>query len=328
MRETEAAPQSGTMHSQQDTTQAVYSIGALASLTGLSPSTIRTWERRYRAVEPARTQGGGRRYTEHDVERVQLLLALTRGGEAISVVAQLPNEALRARVHQQNMFKNDAGPGVVRLALVHRSLGAAFADAHSEDVHLAQSVTRLASLRHGPGVPAFDTLVVELELLGDEPESRLEALFEQSGAASAIVEYGFARSSTLEALAQTGAQVVRGPLTVADVLRLARMQSVLPRRSPPFVPPAVPSDPPTPRFDSARLARLRELKATTECECPNHVATLVTALTSFEAYSKTCVSTQPEDAELHAELAVGTSRARAVMEELLMRLCEYEGIEL
>ncbi|MEM6289787.1 MAG: MerR family transcriptional regulator [Myxococcota bacterium] len=316
------------MQTHHDASQAVYSIGALASLTGLSPSTIRTWERRYRAVEPARTPGGGRRYTEHDVERVQLLLALTRGGEAISVVAQLSIEALRSRVHQQKVFKTGANPGAIRLALVHRSLGASFAAAETEDVHVTQAVTSLAAFQLGPDVPAFDTLVVELELLGDDPELRLEELFEHSGADSVIVEYGFARGSTLEALAQIGAQVVRGPLTVADVTRLVRVQSVLPRPSVPFVPPSVPSDPPAPRFDSARLARLREMQSTTECECPNHVATLVTALTSFEEYSKTCVSTQPSDAELHAGLAYGTSRARAVMEELLMRLCEYEGIEL
>ena len=315
------------MLSQKNVSQAVYSIGALASLTGLSPSTIRTWERRYRAVEPSRTDGGGRRYNEHDVERVQLLLALTRGGEAISVVAQLSLESLRARVQQHQALRPDVPTGIPRVGLIHPSLGGSFSSANVQDVQLVRTASSLGAFRRD-AVPALDFLLVELGLLGDDPESQLETLLEETGAATAVVEYGFARRATLEALAHTGAQVARGPLSVADVLRLAKVHAAVPRRSAPFVAPSVPSDPPAPRFNAARLARLREINTNTDCECPNHVATLVTALTSFEEYSKTCVSTQPEDAELHAGLAYGTSRARAVMEELLMRLCEYEGIEL
>ena len=46
-----------------------YRIGTVSSLTGLDPNTIRAWERRHRAVEPSRSAGGTRSYSDLDVER-------------------------------------------------------------------------------------------------------------------------------------------------------------------------------------------------------------------------------------------------------------------
>ena len=48
-------------------TRAVYVISVAAELAGVHPQTLRIYERKG-LVEPARTQGGSRRYSEADIE--------------------------------------------------------------------------------------------------------------------------------------------------------------------------------------------------------------------------------------------------------------------
>lgn len=71
-----------------------HSIGAVASRTGLSAHTIRAWEKRYGAVEPARTEGGHRVYSEAQVRRLRLLHDLTEHGHRIGSIAGMPTEEL------------------------------------------------------------------------------------------------------------------------------------------------------------------------------------------------------------------------------------------
>lgn len=71
-------------------------IRVVAHRTSLTPATIRAWERRYHAVEPARSQGGQRLYSDRDIERLNTLRALTDMGRSIGTVAALPHEAAEA----------------------------------------------------------------------------------------------------------------------------------------------------------------------------------------------------------------------------------------
>ncbi len=69
-------------------------ISVVAARTGLSRDVLRVWERRYKAVEPIRTAGGQRRYSDDHVERFRLLAAAIGHGRTISMVAQLETEEL------------------------------------------------------------------------------------------------------------------------------------------------------------------------------------------------------------------------------------------
>ncbi|MCB9626973.1 MAG: MerR family transcriptional regulator [Sandaracinaceae bacterium] len=71
-----------------------YRVGMVAKLTGLSPHTLRTWERRYDAVVPERTEAGGRLYSEDDIQRLRLLRDLVDAGHAIGTVARLSGTEL------------------------------------------------------------------------------------------------------------------------------------------------------------------------------------------------------------------------------------------
>lgn len=72
-----------------------YSMRVVTRLTGLSPDTIRAWERRYDAVVPDRTDGNTRRYSAEDVRRLALLKDATHRGYRIGDIARLSEEELR-----------------------------------------------------------------------------------------------------------------------------------------------------------------------------------------------------------------------------------------
>lgn len=73
-------------------------IGVAAERTGLTPDVIRVWERRYGVVEPRRSAGGQRIYSDADIERLALLHRATRGGHGISHVASLSKSKLEQLV--------------------------------------------------------------------------------------------------------------------------------------------------------------------------------------------------------------------------------------
>lgn len=80
-------------------TQAVYVISVAAELAGMHPQTLRIYERRG-LVQPARTQGGNRRYSDADIELLQRIADLAEQGmnlEGIRRVMQLEVENARLR---------------------------------------------------------------------------------------------------------------------------------------------------------------------------------------------------------------------------------------
>jgi DNA-binding transcriptional MerR regulator len=64
-------------------------IAALAKRTGIPPDTLRKWEQRYQILQPDRTAGGQRRYSERDVVRVQWLRDRLAQGYRIGEAARL-----------------------------------------------------------------------------------------------------------------------------------------------------------------------------------------------------------------------------------------------
>src|SRR3954470_6848468 len=71
-----------------------YPVRLVASRTGLSPHVLRAWERRYRVVSPARSDGGQRLYSDRDVERLRMLRRLTERGHLIGHLARLSGKEL------------------------------------------------------------------------------------------------------------------------------------------------------------------------------------------------------------------------------------------
>jgi MerR family transcriptional regulator/heat shock protein HspR len=80
-------------------THAVYVISVAAELAGMHPQTLRIYERRG-LVQPARSQGGNRRYSDVDIERLRRIQELAGEGmnlEGIRRVMALESELVRLR---------------------------------------------------------------------------------------------------------------------------------------------------------------------------------------------------------------------------------------
>lgn len=306
---------------------AIYAIGAAAQLAGLSPNTVRTWERRYEAVSPSRTRGGGRRYTDADVERLQLLRVLTASGAAIGEVADLDTAELRKRaVKLSGASAEIARP--IRAVILHPTLSTRLS-AHPSSWDLLAELQEVNDLDEiDDTIRAPDVFIVALEALGDEPDGAMERCREKLGDADVVVLYHFAPRRILGDLANAGARLAREPVDVTELHRLVREQ-VAAGAVRASTPPPAPELPIAARqFDDATLARLREVTTQLECECPNHLATIVTSLVAFEAYSQRCEYESPEDMVLHRKLYERTARARADMEKLLRVVCRHDGIAI
>lgn len=82
--------------------RAVFVISVAAELAGMHPQTLRIYERKG-LLEPSRTGGGSRRYSQHDIARLHRIAELTNAGlnlEGVRRVMELEDEvsALRAEL--------------------------------------------------------------------------------------------------------------------------------------------------------------------------------------------------------------------------------------
>jgi MerR family transcriptional regulator/heat shock protein HspR len=83
----------------RDANQAVYVISVAAELTGMHPQTLRIYERKG-LLDPSRTSGGSRRFSERDLDRLRHIQELTATGlnlEGVRRVLQLEAELARLR---------------------------------------------------------------------------------------------------------------------------------------------------------------------------------------------------------------------------------------
>lgn len=92
--------------------RAVYVISVAAELAGVHPQTLRIYERKG-LVDPARTGGGSRRYSERDIERLRRIQQLTAAGlnlEGVRRVIELEdeNERLRRQLVQAGFEAREA----------------------------------------------------------------------------------------------------------------------------------------------------------------------------------------------------------------------------
>ena len=112
--------------------RAVYVISVAAELAGMHPQTLRIYERKG-LVDPARTGGGSRRYSDADIALLSRIQQLTAEGMNLAGVKRVLE--LEARVAELEQ----------RLAAAEQQTAAAVAEAHREHrrdlVPLHQSVT-------------------------------------------------------------------------------------------------------------------------------------------------------------------------------------------
>ena len=122
----------------REPTRALYVISVAAELAGVHPQTLRIYERKG-LVDPARTTGGSRRYSDADIDQLRRIQELTNEGlnlAGVQRVMALEAEVLRLRA---------------QLAEARRKATKAVADTHRyyrrDLVPLRQSVAVFESRR-------------------------------------------------------------------------------------------------------------------------------------------------------------------------------------
>ncbi|MGV3710236.1 MAG: MerR family transcriptional regulator [Gemmatimonas sp.] len=84
-----------------------HTIAVVADRTGLSRDVLRVWERRYKAVEPDRTNGGQRLYSDQQLARFVLLAQATRNGRSIGSIAGLSSAELERILSEDATARNE-----------------------------------------------------------------------------------------------------------------------------------------------------------------------------------------------------------------------------
>src|SRR5690348_4495907 len=73
---------------REDRDRALYIISVAAELAGVHPQTLRIYERKG-LIEPSRTEGRSRRYSERDIALLQRIQELTNEGVSLAGVRRV-----------------------------------------------------------------------------------------------------------------------------------------------------------------------------------------------------------------------------------------------
>ena len=101
--------------------RAVYVISVAAELTGVHPQTLRVYERKG-LLDPSRTRGGSRRFSDEDLERLRHIQSLTNAGlnlEGVRRVMELEAEVATLR-KEVAATKKEAAEAVARAHAKYR----------------------------------------------------------------------------------------------------------------------------------------------------------------------------------------------------------------
>ncbi len=333
----------------QDTKQEVFEISAVARLTGISSHVLRVWERRYSVVDPQRSDTKRRQYAQSDIQRLSLLKTLVDNGHTIGTIASLSTEQLEERLSNvlasragEDDLEESAPAGICRIALAGTMLRQAVRDAVDSTPALTivgefSEIGQIASsLRPG----AVDLLILERNTIFPEDIEEVQNLITMMKVRRAILVYRFAREDVIDPLDIKRITALRAPVASAEIqlaciadiqLALRSGQQSVRLREPGDGSQAVirpGGEIPTRAFSDEQLVEVGNMSAVVKCECPQHLANLLSSLFAFEEYSEQCEDRNQEDANLHAFLHETTAKCRSQMETALAKVMEQEGITL
>ena len=313
-----------------------YRIGAVSGLSGVPIPTLRVWEIRYATFRPRVTAGRQRLYSDDDVLRATLLRRLTEQGHAIRSIAQHSAAELHALLqqHQSALQKQPAAPTaqphahavVVGLTLAARLASPKFKNAFGEHtLDVTHVWADLDTALEAPLTTQPQFLLAHINSLHPLVLVGLHRLMDRCQFPHTVVLYRFGQEQLVQSLKLAGIVVRREPVAaddLADLLR-ASLRMDPPRAMGHNVPaPLIPAR----KYDDATLAQLASTPSQVLCECPRHVAEILTQLASFEQYSQECLNRSAEDAQLHAYLHSVAGSTRAMFEQALQRLVEHDGL--
>jgi DNA-binding transcriptional MerR regulator len=317
------------------TTGPLFRIGAVSKTTGIPVSTLRIWETRYSAFSPVKTEGKQRLFEEHDVSKAMLLKHLCTEGHSISAIANLDLEQLRRLSNLQHSaqrkLSNNGEPltlTVVGLSMANRIESKNFAAALKQNkIKVTDVAVDLDTATKATLSDQSQVLLIKVNTLQTTVHAAIQVLVQKHKFAQTIVIYNFAPETVVQAMKFSGLIVRREPISDSELAEL--IQSVL------FVDQARAQEFGTlgnvisnRKYSDETLTRVAGISTNVLCECPRHVAELISQLASFEEYSQECLNKNADDAHLHAYLRSISGSARSLFENALEKIALHEGIEL
>jgi hypothetical protein len=281
------------MDSLTPTPTKLLSIGAISRETGIHVSTIRMWEARYGALTPVRTEGGARRYSSTDLERLRLIKQLLDRGHKPSALASLSLDQLHAE-----LFGPDKRGATVQTARRIASMGSAtwrsilFTDPAMKAWTPTSHFDELTEVEHR--LESFDVGIVLTPALQMNLAKYLAAALSMYKDKTLIVIYEFSSSSVIRFLSALGIECIKYPAAPMDLAR--SLSAIVEARQANYQTPA------QPRFGIEQLQTIAATDSNLLCECPKHLASLIISLHSFIQYSNQCVNDAPKDALIHEKL--------------------------
>lgn len=302
-----------------------YRIAAVSTLTGIPVPTIRIWEFRYQAVQPARSSGNSRLYSRADVDRLLLLKAAVDAGFQIGTVAQLGDAQLRERVQALPQRAVALPSGRQRMIVIGELLAARLAAlADREQLSIDAVFDDLDSLP--APLPDADGLLVELPTLTTAAVQALRRVRAAVQPQFTVLLYSYATRRTLAQLDQEGVIALSAPGDAQHLLQVCRLAAGAADDGPSLLERLLRAPAPARRYDRAFLRSLRDMPSQVQCECPNHLAELLGRLDAFEQYSLGCESRNQDDVLIHARLYAAAAQCRAVLEQVLGEVLAHEGV--
>jgi len=321
---------------------AIHKIGAVSKFSGVPTYTLRIWESQHATFKPRKTAGQHRLYSDDDVLKATLLKRLIEQGHAISNIGRLETKNLNALLlnqgttnHLSGMAQSDGhrdedtvSIAIVGLALATRLGTKKFTlNFRSNPVQITDVFTDLTQALTSDIQQTPDVLLVKLSSLHATTQLDLHRMAAHCGASQVILLYNFGPEHIVESLKSAGMLARREPISDSDLSEL--IQSARALRTGIEAGPLTIAAPVKPRqYSEETLAWVAAMPATVVCECPRHVAEIISQLGSFEQYSMECLNASTEDAHLHAYLSTVAGSARALFERALQVIADHEGIEL
>lgn len=320
-----------------------YRIGAISKLAGIPVPTLRVWETRYAAFTPIKTEGQHRLYGEEDLLRATLIKQLCDEGHAISTIANLNAQALNQLHNKHRLVKSPVTItqraqtvkiAVIGLGLAGRVEAKGFAlNLPDKGIEVVDIYNDLESAKTGAFEHPAEILLIKVNTLHEIILRDIETIANKNRASNqnlntqVIVLYNYGREHVAHAMRAAGMLVRREPITDFDLAEL--ISSVLmvdAKHSLRDVTPGAMI--PARKYSDETLSRVAGISTNVLCECPRHVAEIITQLASFEQYSQECLNKSAEDSQLHAYLTAVSGSARALFEHALEKVAQHEGIEL
>lgn len=318
------------MSATDEKIDSLYKIGAVSKITNIPVDTLRIWERRYSVVVPVRSKNSDRLYKSSHINRLTLLKMLVDKGHSIGTIAHLSNDELskRLNVHATKAFTtNKKVNNRINVVAVGEVLSIQIQHTESKNNnflfnHIYHNDNDfIENYKYG----AIDVLVIEYPAIHEDHIDKINQLFQSSGAEHLILIYGFTNSAARKKLDKTQYTYIQAPISI-DNLQREIIELVKDKKSNNEVHTGIELDEKAPsrHYSNKQLIELSTGSTVIQCECPQHLSSLVIKLVQFENYSLECIERFDKDADLHAMLAKMAGHSRSILEKALFKVIEIE----